>query len=133
MFNSSASSSIFNPVSIIDFFTSLFIMVWIVINSITFVKSFFWMKKDREIKPMLGRQLKRFREKHLKMSRDRVAALMKEDFPEDKIQRQTIANQERAPQLSYILWLYYKTNRILNLEWLFAGEEDDSIPMIKLK
>ncbi len=91
------------------------------------------MKKDREIKPMLGRQLKRFRQRHLKMSTEKLAAIMKEDFPEDKIQRQTITNQEKAPQLSYILWLYHKTNGMLNIEWLFFGEDDDRIPMIKIQ
>lgn len=90
------------------------------------------MRKDQEIKPMLGRQLKKFREEHLKISPEQLAADMKEDFPDDKIQRQTITNQERSPQLSYILWLYEKTNRVLNIEWLFAGETDNRIPMIKI-
>jgi len=90
------------------------------------------MKKDKEIKAVLGRQLKKYRVKSLKKSPAQLAKIMKEDFPDDKIQRGTITNQEKSPSYSYIMWLYEKSHRTLNIEWLFAGEDDDSIPMIKI-
>ncbi len=119
-------------ISISNFFTSFFVIGWIVIKAITFVKHYFFMKSDEEINKMLGRQLKRFRKKHLKISAETLAAQMVVDFPEDKIQRQTIYNQEKSPSWSYILWLHNKTHRVLNMEWLMYGEDDDTIPMIKI-
>lgn len=126
-----ASCIIFRPLSITDFLTSLFIIVWIVINVITFVKRNLLMKKDSEITEAIGRQLKKFRKEYLKKSPARLAAEMMDDFPDDKIQRQTITNQENSPSWSYIIWLHKKTKKVLNLEWLIYGEEDDTIPMIK--
>lgn len=119
-------------ISINSFFSSFFVMVWIVIKVITFVKNYFNMTKDAEIKRMLGRQLKRFRIQYLKKTPSQLAAEMEKDFPNDKIQRQTITNQEKSATWSYILWLHEKSHQVLNLEWLIYGEDDDSIPMIKI-
>ncbi len=107
-------------------------MSWIVKNIFTLVKNFFYMlKKEAEIRKMLGRQVTRFlKEKYPKTGPTEIARKMMQDLPEEKITKEWVNNQKKSPSLTFIMWLERRAN--LNIEWLFNGEENKDLPMLKL-
>lgn len=97
----------------------------------TFVNHYFRMlKRESEIKKMLGRQVRRFASKELCLTPQKLANKMKEDSPEKEITRQYINAQYKSPSWIFILWLEKRAH--LNIEWLLHGEENNDIRMLKL-
>lgn len=88
------------------------------------------MPTDKQIKLMLSRQVRRFITEYVKKGPQEIADMMAKDCPGETITRQYINSQLNSPSWTFILWLETKH---LNLEWLFKGEKDLKIPMIKLQ
>jgi hypothetical protein len=111
-------------------------MAWIVKNIFTFVKSFFSMKRDEEIKQMLGRQVKKFLEHHVegyykdgKPRSTLIARHMNKFYDGEKIDKNNVLFWLRSPSPGFIYFLEVTCG--LSIDWLYHGEEDPSIKPIK--